>query len=448
MHKTTVRSIRNRLFLLLLRAFAVVVVLFLLLMLGTTAWVLSYPSRENPLYRLPIVARLETYYIARGSWDGVDAAFDNSLNIESNQWRAAILLDANNHIVIFHGMPRTNGPVYILGANEAAVSIIVNNKTVGKFILDNRNTPPERRFAYGFLQPLIMVSVFLALLTTLIGLLLTRRVVMPLAEVIAAAKEVANGNLQTRVRLEGLGDLRDLSDSFNQMADSIERNDRERRDLLTDIAHELRTPLTVLRGRLEGILDGIYPADEKHIVPALEETYLLERLVEDLRLLTLAESRQLHFDTKPVNLGDLAEHVLDVFQAEAQEKQITFSFERPEGDFIVMADPQRIEQVISNLVSNALRYIPEGGKVRLNLEQTQNVISVSIDDNGPGVPEEDLPHIFNRFWRSEKSRSRASGGAGLGLAIARQLVEAQGGKIFAQNLPDGGLQVRCEFPAL
>jgi signal transduction histidine kinase len=447
MHTNTVRAIRNRLFLLLLRAFGIVIMLYFLVVLATTAFVLSNPSDSNPLFRLPITSRLETYFIARGGWDGVTIVFNNSLDFESRQWQDGVLLDAGGRVVVDHGVEVAHGAVYAPNSGETVVPIIVNGKLVGKFVVSQNAVPAQRRFTFDFLRPVVLVSVFLAILTILIGLLLTRRVVLPLAEVTAAAKEVAEGNLSTRVRVEGPDDLRILSDSFNQMADALERNDRERRDMLADIAHELRTPLTVLRGRLEGILDGIYPADQGHIVPVLEETYLLERLVDDLRLLTLAESRQLPFEKKELDLNDLARHVISLFQAQAEENQIQLALESDAVEPRVLVDPQRTEQVIGNLVSNALRYVPSGGRIWIEVHQTGSAVLISVNDNGPGVSEEELPRIFSRFWRGDRSRNRASGGAGLGLAIARQLVEAQGGKITAVNLPGGGLQVMCEFSA-
>jgi signal transduction histidine kinase len=447
MHTNTVRAIRNRLFLLLLRAFGIVIMLYFLVMLSTTAFVLAYPSESNPLFRLPITSRLETFYIARDGWNGVTIVFNNSLDFESRQWHDGVLLDASGRVVVDHGVEVATGPVYVPNSGETVVPIMVNNKVVGKFVVSQNAVPAQRRFTFDFLRPVMLVSVFLAILTVLIGLLLTRRVVVPLAEVTAAAKEVADGDLSTRVRVQGPDDLRILSDSFNQMADALERNDRERRDMLADIAHELRTPLTILRGRLEGILDGIYLPDQDHIVPALEETYLLERLVDDLRLLTLAESRQLPFEKKELDLNDLARHVISLFQAQAEENHIQFTLESDTADLRVLLDPQRTEQVVGNLVSNALRHVAEGGRVWIEVHRANGTALISVNDNGPGVPEEELPRIFNRFWRGDKSRTRASGGAGLGLAIARQLVEAQGGRISAANLPGGGLQVKCEFPA-
>jgi two-component system, OmpR family, sensor histidine kinase BaeS len=286
----------------------------------------------------------------------------------------------------------------------------------------------------------------LAVFATLIGLLLSRRVVTPLAQVIASAEQIAGGNLQARVKkTQGTDVLGDLSDSFNKMADSLEQNDRERREMLTDIAHELRTPLTVLRGRLEGIMDGIYPSDESHIGPALEETYLLERLVEDLRLLTLAESHQLTFEKREVDLVEIARRSIGMFHPEAEENKIRLDLETSLEKALVVADPLRTEQVIGNLISNALRYVPENGHIWIEISQNGDEWAISINDNGTGIPESDLPFIFQRFWRGEKSRSRASGGVGLGLAIAKLLVEEQDGHIEAHNNPEGGLQVIVFF---
>ena len=447
-HTASIRSIRNRLFLLLLRAFGIVIAFLVLFTLLATGLVLANPSQTNPLYRLPTISRLEAYYIGHGSWEGVTTVFNNSLDIEASQWQSSFLLDAQNRIVVDHGQPvkPSNSGIYQPGSGDTILPIRVNNQVVGKLVVGQNTQPSERRFTFRFLQPVLLASLVLAIFGALIGLLLTRRVVSPLAEVIASAEEIAGGNLQTRVRSQGPDDLRDLSDSFNKMADALERNDRERRDMLADIAHELRTPLTVLRGRLEGIMDGVYPADESHVGPALEETYLLERLVEDLRLLTMAESHQLPFEKREVDLVEIARRSISMFQAEADEKKIQLDLRTDLDKAPIIVDPQRTEQVISNLVSNALRYVPENGRVWVEIGQSgEDTVLLCVNDNGPGIPDSDLPYIFNRFWRGEKSRSRVSGGAGLGLAIAKLLIEEQGGRIEARNLPEGGLQVRVSM---
>jgi signal transduction histidine kinase len=229
------------------------------------------------------------------------------------------------------------------------------------------------------------------------------------------------------------------------MAESLEKNDLERRENLAVIAHELRTPLTVMRGRLEGIVDGVYPADESQIGPVLEETYLLERLVDDLRLLTLAESHQLVFEKRELDLLEIIRRSISMFQAEADEKKISLELATSLDKALILADPLRTEQVVGNLLSNALRYIQEGGRIWVEVTSAGNRITAAFNDNGPGVPEADLPFLFDRFWRGDKSRSRVLGGAGLGLAIAKLLVEGQGGSISAGNLPGSGLQVEISF---
>jgi signal transduction histidine kinase len=450
MQDASIRSIRTRLFILLLRAFATVVLLTLLLVLILTVFFLVYPSRFNPLERTPIATRLETFYLVHGNWKDVKTILPPDPQSEGDRfWNDAMLVGPDGKVLVDHGRVDTPlvGAPYVPNRENLTLQLRVRGHDVGTLIFNPSFLPSQARLTLGALAPVGFVSIFLALLTIVIGLLLVRRVINPLSEVIAAARSVADGNLSTRVRVSGPDDLRALSDSFNHMADSLERDDRERRDMLADIAHELRTPLSVMRGRLEGIVDGVYPAAPDQIAPALEETYLLERLVEDLRLLTLAEMHQLPFEKKKVDLGELARHVLDLFQAEAQEKQITLSLERKSDDLNAVVDSQRTEQVLGNLVNNALHYVTQGGKVQVVLERTNGEVAVSVEDNGPGVPEENLQYIFHRFWREEKSRTRTSGGAGLGLAIAKQLVEGQGGNITAADRLGGGLQIKCTLPA-
>ena len=446
----TIRSVQRRLFVLLLRAFTTVVLLTLIFIFAATGLFLSFSSAYNPFDRLPLITRLETYYLVRGSWDDVESIFQSQpYSIEETRlWKSAVFVNNDGQILAYRGdfHDPMVGQAYIPSTRDAELPLTINNHEVGRLILPPSVFPVRGRFALALLAPVGFISIFLAILTILIGLLLLRRVVIPLSQVIAAARAVASGDLSTRVPVSGPDDLRALSDSFNHMTEALELSDRERRNLLADIAHELRTPLTVIRGKLEGIVDGIYPPNEKQIVPALEETYLLERLVEDLRLLTLAETRQLQFEPRDVSLGDLAKRAIDLFSAEASENNISLELTNNAPKAQVHVDPQRTEQVIGNLISNALRYVPEGGKIWLEVEQAEGAVRIRVNDNGPGIPEEDIPHLFQRFWRGERSRSRASGGAGLGLSIARQLVEAQGGIITAENLPRGGLQVRISFP--
>jgi two-component system OmpR family sensor kinase/two-component system sensor histidine kinase BaeS len=446
----SVRQIRRRLFLLLMQAFGVVVLLTGVIFLGLVAVLIS-PETIRLGARMALGEPLRNYYLGRGSWEGVaDALQTVSPDIDADYqraWQDVLLLDRAGRVVIDHGLTDTPlvGQPYALRRGDQQVPLAVDGETIGMLVVTRLEMPLPVRFLAGLIVPIAIVSFFTGALTLLIGFLLARRVVTPLANVIGAAQAVAAGDLSARVpsALRGPDDLRSLSDSFNRMADTLERNDRERRDFLADIAHELRTPLTVLRGRLEGIVDGVYPADEAHVAPVLEETYVLERLVEDLRLLTLAESRRLQFDRQSIQLDDLAERAADLFRAEAEEKNIALAVHVPPAVPAVVADPQRVGQVLGNLLSNAIRYAPENGNVTIEVGPAAAVgrVQLLVRDNGPGVSEDDLPKIFDRFWRGEKSRTRSEGGAGLGLAIARQLIEAQGGSIRAINAAGGGLEV-------
>jgi signal transduction histidine kinase len=451
----TVRSIQNRLFLLLLRAFIIALAFLILFMLLITGLNLARSSQSNPLFRSAIITRLETYYISRGSWDGVNAIFTNDPNFEASQWKSSVLLDNQGDAVVEYGFPvdpRLHTG-YQAPNGTTTLPILINGTMVGSLVT-RQNVQPSLLFIFRFLIPVILASVILAIFASLIGLLLTRRVVHPLAKVIAATGELARGDFSARVGAKGPGDLKALSDGFDRMAEALERNDQERRNMLADITHELRTPLTVMRGRLEGIMDGIYPSDGDHVGPALEEVYLLERLVEDLRLLTLAESHQLTFEKQNVDLIEIVRCSINMFQAEADENKIDLSLETSLEKAMIFVDPLRTEQVISNLLANAMQYIPKGGKIWAKItagthnsqDRDDNRCELLISDNGPGIPEADIPYIFNRFWRLEKSRGRKTGGAGLGLAITKLLVAEQGGQIEARNLPEGGLQVRVSFP--
>ena len=441
---SSVREIRNRLLSLLVRAFMLVLFLSLIFFLIVFSYFLTQPSSNSPS---PFSGVLQGYYIGHGSWDGVASAFEANPELQS---LSTILLDEKQRIILDHraNPPSRISPVSTIGSSyktqqgDIALRLDVKGRQVGTLVISSISLQARVRLIRGVLFPASVISFILALFLVVVATLLVRRFVNPLADVIYAARAVASGKLNTRIPTKGPQDLRSLSESFNEMASSLERNDHERRDLLADIAHELRTPLSVIRGRLEGIVDGIYSADGGQVSLALEQTYLLERLVDDLRLLTLAETRQLHFEKKSVDLAQLSEHTIDIFSAEAQEKNISLVLEKGNGNYTVELDPQRMEQVIGNLVGNSLRHIPDGSKIRLTLEETSDEVSLFVKDNGPGVAENELPYLFDRFWRKDISRSRSSGGTGLGLAIAKQLIEAQGGAITARNLDGGGLQIQ------
>ena len=440
--QSSIGEIRTRLLLLLLRAFVIVLFLSFLFFITVAGYFLT--SSPNP-FHTQVANSLEGYYLGHGNWDGVKTVFENTRVLNSLN---TILLDKDQRVVLDRRTKSATegGSRYEFDEHDLVIDLKANGKPVGYLVITAYTLAIRLGFARAILFPIGIISFILAMFLAIVSILLIRRFVNPLADVIYAARAVATGKLDTRIPTKGPQDLRSLSESFNEMASSLERSDRQRREMLADIAHELRTPLSVIRGRLEGIVDGIYAENGSQVSMALEQTYLLQRLVDDLRLLTLVETRQLPFDKREVDLANVIHSVIEVFSAEAQEKNISLSFPEKEGNLSAFVDPQRFEQVMSNLIGNSLRYVPEGGRVWVTATETPDGVRVTVNDNGPGIPEADLPFIFDRFWRKEKSRSRSSGGTGLGLAIARQLIEAQDGRIEAGNLPEGGLQVEIRIP--
>lgn len=436
--------IRRRLFWLLFKVVGAVALTALLLLVGLVTIMRRGPRSEQASFPPDQMAILKTYYQAQGSWQGVAALWDAPPDDNLETWQQLVLLDENGRVLA--GLA-PQGESYAPGVGEVPFTVHVADQMVGTLILTSPlNSPPL--FVVLGAVPLVTIAVSTALVTLLIGFLLTRRIVTPLAEVIAAAQAVTAGDLSARAAdVSGPDDFRALGDAFNQMVDTLQANEEQRRNMLADIAHELRTPLTILRGRLEGILDGIYEPDEAHIAPALIQAHLLQKLVDDLRLLTLAEMGHLPIAQEDVYLDEIAAQTAVLFEAEALDREITLTVNLAPDLPPVMADPQRVGQVLSNLLSNALRHVPDGGRIEVSVQQQGNGVALSVADSGAGVAEEDLPHLFDRFWRAEKSRNRSSGGAGLGLAIVKQLVGGMNGRIHAENQPGSGLRVTIYFNA-
>jgi two-component system OmpR family sensor kinase/two-component system sensor histidine kinase BaeS len=263
---------------------------------------------------------------------------------------------------------------------------------------------------------------------------------------------MASGDLGVRVQSCAIRELNELADAFNSMASSLAQLDLQRRQMTADVAHELRTPLSIIRGRLEGIQDGVYPATPDQIATLLSETAILERLIEDLRLLALADAGQmpLYIDSFPA--GQLLASVAHSFAHEAEAQGVTLQVLVQPAMPEVQADPQRLAQVLGNLVSNSLRHTPSGGTITLeawtDMTGIWPQVRMAVTDTGTGIRPEDLPLVFDRFWKADRARSRGSGGAGLGLAIAKRIVEAHGGHIWAAGGPQSGTTVAFTIPQI
>ena len=271
------------------------------------------------------------------------------------------------------------------------------------------------------------------------------RMSAPLGDLVDAAGRVAEGDYSARVPERGGSEVRSLVRAFNGMAARLQLTEEQRRDLMADITHELRTPITVIQGNLEGMLDGVYSADEARLKSVLEETQILSRLVDDLRTLALAESGALQLRKEPTDLAVLIGETVSAFRTQADAAGVTIDIHAAAGAPLLSLDPERIRQVLSNLIANALRYTPHGGFIRVSYEIINTVNEkravVTVEDNGVGIAPDILPNVFNRFYKS-----RDSSGTGLGLPIALHLVEAHGWMITAGSEVGKGTTIRITLP--
>ena len=346
----------------------------------------------------------------------------------------------------------------------------------------NEPWPPEsreawrgasRRFVRRFIAFAVLVVVVLATafaaITWLIGTLLSQqlahsigpllaiiviifiatrigrgfgRAAAPLADLVEASAKVEAGEMGAQVEVRGPREIRALARAFNSMSARLATDTDQRRRFLADVSHELRTPLTVIQGNVEGMLDGLYPADRQHLQRLLAETHQLERLIDDLRTLALTDADALELHREPVDLGALAEGVVAGFEPQAAAEDVTLATEL-EDVSPVSLDAHRIRQVIGNLVSNALRHTPATGRVTVRVRRVGGTLELEVADTGAGMEADAAARAFDRFWRAGDTA-----GAGLGLAIVRDLVHAHGGEVTLESAPGAGTVVRCRFAAI
>lgn len=294
-------------------------------------------------------------------------------------------------------------------------------------------------FRLAVSEALVWAAGAAALAAALASLLIARQVILPVQALKSATQRIADGRYHERVSLpefkspDELDELGQLALSFNQMASRLEQAEALRRQLIGDVAHELRTPLTVIRGSMEGLMDGVLPANQETYQQVFREAERLNRLVDDLQELSRVEAGAYELKLQPVSVEGLVRSVVASLGRQYEQKGVKISVSVAPGLPPVMADELRIGQVLTNLLINALQYTPEGGQVEVRAVESQGMVRFSVIDTGIGIPAEHLPHIFDRFYRVDKSRSRASGGSGVGLTIARHLVEAHGGTIWAES---------------
>jgi len=425
-----------------------------------------YMTRSGQVWGTRLAPYLAEYYSLSDSWEGVDSYLESGLSTDlagvndtsspgQGQGRGQtsgrqffgmsqmitgqrlILIDANG-TVLSDSSKTLIGRQFSEADVQSGVPIIIETETVGTLFVIPEGTSGTDTLAGEFLssvnKAIINSAVISSLLALLLGALAINQIVRPLRQLNAAASAIARGKFNQRVEIRSKDELGQLGDTFNSMTESLSRSEELRRNLAADIAHELRTPLSAIQGTLEGIQDGVFPMDTDQVSALYAETTLLNRLIGDLRLLSLAEAGQLSLDRQATRLDVLLNQVSERTRPSTELKGVHLEIDvQPDMD-PVFVDQDRMTQVVTNLIGNAVRYTAAGGTILVKaFVNDGNEVSLSVSDTGTGIAPQDLPYIFDRFYRADKSRSRGSGGSGLGLAIARQMVEMHGGTIQAES---------------
>ncbi|MEW6086626.1 MAG: ATP-binding protein [Chloroflexota bacterium] len=304
-------------------------------------------------------------------------------------------------------------------------------------------------FRASFNEALTVAALTAMIAALVLSFLFSRSVVAPVLAMSRATQRIADGRYDERVRVNGEDELAQLAARFNRMAEKLSEVESMRRRLIGDVSHELRTPLTAIKGSMEGLMDGVLPATNETFQQIHAEADRLNRLVDDLQELSRVESRAYHLDIRPVDVSSLVQTVTKRLAPQAESKRIILDFDLTHDLPPLLADEDRAIQILTNLTANAIQYTPEGGRVTISAKQIKDEIHIAVQDTGIGIPPEHISHIFDRFYRADKSRSRQSGGgSGIGLTIARALVEAHGGRIWVESAGEGkGSRFTFSLPA-
>ncbi len=466
---------RNSLIFKLIGAFLLVVLIGALVIYGLTSQATQkaftlYTTRSGQVWAQRLAPVLADYYAQKGNWQGVESILQQGLSVAgtsggigSGQGKGRgmgqgrgfgaqygggmgamadqrLILADTQGIVVSDTLGDMAGQQLTTSQLQNGAPILVDSQQVGTIlvspsILSGSNTPAGQ-FLASVNRSIITSAIIAGLIALLLGSILSLQITAPLRKLKRAASAIAGGDLTHRVTIRSRDEVGELGQSFNQMAESLDKLETQRQHLLADVAHELRTPLTVMQANLEAMLDGVMPLDAEQVAALHTETLLLNRLVGDLRLLSLAEAGELKLELHETRLGDLIQHVVERAKPQASHNGATLEVDLADDLPMVSIDADRITQVLNNLIGNALRYTPPEGKITVratSLSDQKGLVQVSVTDTGSGIDPEALPYIFDRFYRAEKSRARNRGGSGLGLAIVKQLVEAHGGEVEAAS---------------
>ena len=415
------------------------------------------------------------YYAETGDWEGVETLLTSygasagmmhgrmmhggppsaisaqgmmSTMMMSDAGGRILILDNSGQVIADSHHQEMPGYMAYIEADQGE-PIVVNGEQVGTLVVASAlGTLTDDQ--HDFLHQVNVLLLAATLIATLAGLIMSclqaRRIAAPVRALASAARHIADGDLSQRIPVSGSDELAEMAIAFNTMVTHLEEQHDLRHRAMADIAHELRTPLSVLQIDLESLEDGLVNATPDTVAGLQTEVAHLKRLVEDLRLLSLAEAGELHIEVQPLDAGELAREVVARVQSAAREQGVFLHLDVPDAAFPIQGDPQRLAQVLLNLLANALQHTPPEGSVSLSVWQQTGEVHIAVQDTGEGIPVADLPHVFERFYRADRSRARDTGGSGLGLSIARSLVEAHGGRIWVESIEGRGSHFTVALP--
>lgn len=402
---------------------------------GFRQYVTSRDSAVNP----ELAARLESYYAANSTWAGAEDAIGGrgaGSGGGAARGAAVVVAGADGVIAASTGTAQVGDS---LTADElaAALPLVVDGEQVGWLYRQSPGVQALGAAEVAFLNEanrwLTVTALGATALALAVGAGLAWTLARPLRALTAAARDLSVGRLGRQVQVRGTVEINALAAEFNTMSQALADAEALRQRMAADVAHELRTPVSVLRGHLEAMLDGLYPLDSAHIAVAHDQTIHLARLVEDLRVLTLAEARRLPLERAQLDPAALVNHLLEAFEPLALDSEIRLARDIAPTLPPLTADSTRMRQVLSNLLINALRHTPAGGEIAVQVRPDGAGIRFSVSNTGGGLSANEAAHIFQPFWRADTARERDSGGAGLGLAISRELIALHGGTMHVES---------------
>ncbi|SME89131.1 MULTISPECIES: ATP-binding protein [unclassified Pseudomonas] len=442
-------------------------VLLVILSMGlATSWsfgrgFLGYINEQALERMATVVPRLASAYAREGNWAFMRNRPDRWFDIMrpdpdeerfTHDLRTPLASDLTGALfrIALLDKDRKRVTGYTAIGEDALVSpIVVAGETVGWLAVTPFQSVTEaggERFQQYQLRTSLVMGVFSLLLAMLIAWWIARTLLEPVKRVAAATHRLAGGDYSSRVAVASHDEVGQLARDFNQLAYTLERNEKMRREFMADVSHELRTPLSVLRGELEAIEDGVRSLDPNTMKSLLGEVGMLSKLVDDLYELSLADIGALTYRKAPCMLNDVLENSLAMYRERFAARQLQLDLELPREPVELLADASRLQQLFSNLLENSLRYTDVNGRLRLSVGVDRDTVRIDFLDSGPGVSASQLPRLFERFYRGESSRNREHGGAGLGLAICRSIANAHDGSLVADHSPYGGLWLTLRLP--